>query len=151
MNIIYKHVVNKNKQVDSGLRRTTMIQIRWARTSKVRQLPGTPELPCCESGVVDSRILCVRNSAARSAAMFDPKILDDLSKKLSESLPAGLREMRADIDKNAKAALQSALAKLDLVTREEFDVQTAVLARSRALLDALAQRVADLEKQLLNK
>jgi len=83
--------------------------------------------------------------------MFDPKILDDLSKKLGESLPAGLREIRADIDKNAKAALQSALAKLDLVTREEFDVQTAVLARSRALLDALAQRVADLEKQLLNK
>ena len=80
--------------------------------------------------------------------MFDPKILDDLSKRLSESVPAGLREVRADIDKNARAALQGALAKLDLVTREEFDVQTAVLARSRALLDALAQRVAELEKQL---
>ena len=83
--------------------------------------------------------------------MFDPKILDDLSKRFSESVPAGLREVRADIDKNARAVLQSVLAKLDLVTREEFDVQTAVLARSRALLDALAQRVAELEKQLLNK
>jgi len=83
--------------------------------------------------------------------MFDPKILDDLSKRLNESVPAGLREVRADIDKNARAALQSVLAKLDLVTREEFDVQTAVLARSRALLDALAERVAELEKQLLKK
>ena len=83
--------------------------------------------------------------------MFDPKILDDLSKRLSESVPAGLREVRADIDKNARAALQSVLAKLDLVTREEFDVQTAVLARSRALLDALAQRVAELEKQVQKK
>ncbi len=83
--------------------------------------------------------------------MFDPKILDDLSKKLGGLVPAGLREVRADIDKNARATLQSALAKLDLVTREEFDVQTAVLARSRALLDALAQRVVELEKQLLHK
>ena len=83
--------------------------------------------------------------------MFDPKILDDLSKKLSESLPAGLREVRADIDKNARVVLQGMLAKFDLVTREEFDVQTAVLARSRALLDALTQRVTELEKQLLNK
>lgn len=83
--------------------------------------------------------------------MFDPKILDDLSKKLSESMPAGLREVRADIDKNARAVLQGALAKLDLVTREEFDVQTAVLARSRALLEVLTQRVAELEKQLLKK
>ncbi len=83
--------------------------------------------------------------------MFDPKILDDLSKRLSESVPAGLREVRDDIDKNARVVLQSAFAKLDLVTREEFDVQTAVLARSRALLDVLTQRVAELEKQLLNK
>ncbi len=83
--------------------------------------------------------------------MFDPKILDDLSKKLCESVPAGLREMRADIDKNTRAVLQGTLAKLDLVTREEFDVQTAVLARSRALLEVLALRVAELEKQLLNK
>ncbi len=83
--------------------------------------------------------------------MFDPKILDDLSKRLSDALPDGLRVMREDLDKNVRAAVQSTLAKLDLVTREEFDVQVAVLGRSRALLDALAQRVAELEKQLLNK
>ena len=65
--------------------------------------------------------------------MFDPKILDDLSKRLSESLPTSLREVRDDVDKNARAVLQSALAKLDLVTREEFDVQVATSpARRRA-------------------
>lgn len=83
--------------------------------------------------------------------MFDPKILDDLSKRLSDALPDGLRVVREDIDKNVRAAVQSTLAKLDLVTREEFDVQVAVLGRSRALLDALAERVAELEKQLLKK
>jgi len=83
--------------------------------------------------------------------MFDPKILDDLSKRLSDALPDGLRVVREDIDKNVRAAVQSTLAKLDLVTREEFDVQVAVLGRSRALLDALAERVAELERQLLKK
>ena len=83
--------------------------------------------------------------------MFDPKILDDLSKRLGEALPDGLRVVREDIDKNVRAVVQGTLAKLDLVTREEFDVQVAVLARSRALLDALAERVAELEKQLLKK
>jgi len=84
-------------------------------------------------------------------AMFDPKILDDLSRRLSDSLPAGLRVMRDDVDKNLRAAVQSALTRLDLVTREEFDVQVAVLARTRALLTVLETRVTELEAQLLKK
>lgn len=83
--------------------------------------------------------------------MFDPKILDDLSRRLSDSLPAGLRVMRDDVDKNLRAAVQSALTRLDLVTREEFDVQVAVLARTRALLTVLEARVTELEAQLLKK
>jgi BMFP domain-containing protein YqiC len=83
--------------------------------------------------------------------MFDPKILDDLSRRLSDSLPAGLRVMRDDVDKNMRAAMQSALTRLDLVTREEFDVQVAVLARTRALLTALEARVTALEAQLFKK
>ncbi|MHB8472201.1 MAG: ubiquinone biosynthesis accessory factor UbiK [Gammaproteobacteria bacterium] len=83
--------------------------------------------------------------------MFDPKILDDLSRRLSDSLPAGLRIMRDDVDKNLRAAVQSALTRLDLVTREEFDVQVAVLARTRALLTVLETRVTELEAQLLKK
>lgn len=83
--------------------------------------------------------------------MFDPKILDDLSRRLSDSLPAGLRIMRDDVDKNLRAAVQSALTRLDLVTREEFDVQVAVLARTRALLTVLETRVTELEAQLFKK
>jgi hypothetical protein len=52
------------------------------------------------------------------------------------------------VERNLRAALQAALNKLDLVTREEYDVQQAVLARSRAKLDELAIRVAVLEEQL---
>ena len=77
--------------------------------------------------------------------MFDPKILDDLSRRLSDSLPAGLRVMRDDVDKNMRAAMQSALTRLDLVTREEFDVQQEVLLRTREKLTELETRLAQLE------
>ena len=83
--------------------------------------------------------------------MLDPKLLDELSQRFSQSLPPGLRQMQADIEKNFRAGLQATFAKMDLVTREEFDVQQAVLARTRAKLEALEQQVAELEAQLLNK
>lgn len=54
---------------------------------------------------------------------LDPKILDELARKLADSVPAGLKELKADAERNFRAVLQSVLGKLDLVTREEFDVQ----------------------------
>ena len=74
--------------------------------------------------------------------MLNSKLFDDLSNRLTElaaSSPA------KDIEKNARALLSSAFARLDLVTREEFDVQAAVLARTREKLSALEVRVAALE------
>jgi BMFP domain-containing protein YqiC len=74
--------------------------------------------------------------------MLNPKLLDEMSSRMSSllaSTPAG------DIEKNLRAALGSLFAKLDLVTREEFDVQREVLARTRAKLQALEVRVAELE------
>lgn len=82
--------------------------------------------------------------------MLDPKALDELAKKFTENLPPGLRQMQTDMEKNVRAGLNSVFAKMDLVTREEFDVQQAVLARTRARLEALEQQVANLEQQLLN-
>ncbi|MCP5421043.1 MAG: accessory factor UbiK family protein [Gammaproteobacteria bacterium] len=79
--------------------------------------------------------------------MIDPKIIDDLSKRFAELVPAGFRQMQADLEKNFHAVLQTAFAKMDLVTREEFDVQQAVLARTRAKLEALEQQVAALEEK----
>ncbi len=81
--------------------------------------------------------------------MLNPKTLDDLAKRLSDAVPSGVKDLQQDMDKTLRAHLQSALGKLDLVTREEFDIQTKVLARTRAKVDALEQQVRSLETQLL--
>lgn len=78
--------------------------------------------------------------------MLDPKHLDDLAHRLANSLPKGLKALQEDIDRNVRAGLEAGLAKLDLVTREEFDVQTAVLARTRQKLETLERQVAELER-----
>ncbi len=70
--------------------------------------------------------------------------IDNLARLLAETLPQGLRSARDDLEKNFRSVLQSGLTKLDLVTREEFAVQEAVLARTREKLDALEQRLAEL-------
>ena len=77
--------------------------------------------------------------------MIDPKILDDISSKFSTLLAATPAK---DIEKNAKAMLGSVLGRLDIVTRDEFDVQTQVLTRTREKLTALEARVEALEKAL---
>lgn len=75
--------------------------------------------------------------------MLDPKILDDLGAKMSALLA---NSPAKDIEKNAKAVMGGLFSKLDLVTREEFDIQTEVLARTREKLKALEARVDALEK-----
>lgn len=75
--------------------------------------------------------------------MLNPKLLDDMASKLSSLLAA---TPASDIDKNMRALLGNAFAKLDLVTREEFDIQSQVLARTRAKLKVLEARVDALEK-----
>ncbi|MDR6092945.1 accessory factor UbiK family protein [Stenotrophomonas sp. SORGH_AS_0321] len=78
--------------------------------------------------------------------MIDLNQLDDLARRLSELVPPGLRQSREELQSTFKSALQAGLSKLDLVTREEFDVQRAVLLRTREKLDALEQVVAAMEK-----
>lgn len=80
--------------------------------------------------------------------MIDLKNLDDLARKLSDLVPPGLKDARADLEQNFKATLQAGLGRLDLVTREEFDVQRAVLLRTREKLDALERALAVLEARL---
>lgn len=77
--------------------------------------------------------------------------LDSLLEQITSALPGGWQEMRGDLERNLHAALRSALVKLDLVTREEFEIQREVLARTRAKCDALAAQVAELEKRVLEK
>lgn len=73
---------------------------------------------------------------------------DELTERLGRLLPEGAQEMRTDFERNARSMLQSTLSRMDLVTREEFDVQTDVLARTREQLEALDARVAALEERL---
>ena len=65
---------------------------------------------------------------------MDPKIIDDLAKKVADSMPESLRNLQNDVEQNFKATLQAGLGRLDLVTRDEFDVQANVLRRTRQKL-----------------
>ena len=80
--------------------------------------------------------------------MFDPKMLDEVAQKLSSVLPGGLQSVQQDIEQNFKTVLQNAFSKMDLVSREEFDVQTSVLSRTRAKVDALEKQLSDLEAKI---
>ena len=71
--------------------------------------------------------------------------LDNIARKLAEAVPEGLRSMRDDLEQNFRSVLRASLARLDLVTREEFEVQEAVLAKTRAKLEALETKVKELE------
>lgn len=76
------------------------------------------------------------------------KSIDDMARRIMGSLPAGFETMRQDIEKNVQAAIRSGLARMDLVTREEFEVQQAVLERTRAKLTALEAQMHELEERL---
>ena len=71
--------------------------------------------------------------------------IDELARRLVESVPQGLRSVKDDLEKNFQSVLRAGLGKLDLVTREEFEVQEAVLARTRQKLDALEERLLSIE------
>jgi ubiquinone biosynthesis accessory factor UbiK len=76
---------------------------------------------------------------------FDPRMIDDLARRLAGAVPEGVSALRRDLEQNFKGVLQSQLARLDLVTREEFDVQAAVLKRTREKLADLESRLSSLE------
>ena len=76
---------------------------------------------------------------------MDPRFIDDLARRLSAAVPPSVAALRRDLEDNFKAVLQAGLTRLDLVSRQEFDVQAAVLRRTREKLEALEARVAALE------
>lgn len=74
---------------------------------------------------------------------------EELAKLISGLLPADLRQGKADLERNIRAALNSALARMNLVTREEFDIQSELLSRTRVLVDELEKKVQDLEQRVI--
>ncbi|MGM0677910.1 accessory factor UbiK family protein [Ectothiorhodospira marina] len=81
--------------------------------------------------------------------MIDNKSLDEMVRKLTGMMPESVQHVQADIEKNLKAGLSGAFHRMDLVTREEFEVQAAVLERTRERLSAMELRVKALEKEFL--
>ena len=83
--------------------------------------------------------------------MLDPKKLEDLAKQIADAVPPGVKNMAEEAEGRVKTVLQSQLSKLDLVTREEFDIQSQVLIRTREKLDAIESSIAELEAKLAEK
>jgi BMFP domain-containing protein YqiC len=81
-------------------------------------------------------------------SFINPNSLDDLARRLADAVPPPLRALGRDLEGNFKAVLQAQFVKLDLVSRQEFDVQAALLARSQEKLAALEARVKELEGRL---
>ncbi|HDG1680676.1 TPA: accessory factor UbiK family protein [Kluyvera ascorbata] len=79
--------------------------------------------------------------------MIDPKKIEQIARQVHESMPKGLREFGDDIEKKVRQVIQSQLTRLDVVSREEFDVQTQVLLRTREKLALLEQRISELENR----
>ncbi len=82
--------------------------------------------------------------------MLDTTKIEELASKFSQKIPEGAKAFQQDIENNFKQVLQSLVTKMDLVTREEFDVQTKVLQRTREKIENLEKLVAELEKNQSN-
>jgi hypothetical protein len=78
--------------------------------------------------------------------MIDNQAINRLSEKINELLPPGLQQVKSDFDARLKSLLQQQLANYEMVSREEFDIQARVLARTREKLEAIEARLAELEK-----
>jgi ubiquinone biosynthesis accessory factor UbiK len=79
--------------------------------------------------------------------MIDPNVLDQLTKRLSDSIPDSFKLLQGDLEKNFKATIQAIFNDMNLVSRDEFDIQAALLARTVEKLKQLEERVSELEKE----
>ena len=83
--------------------------------------------------------------------MIDPKKIEEMARQIHNALPPGIKSLGEEVDKKVKQVLQSQLNKLDMVSREEFEVQTKVLLRTRERLVELEAKLAQLEEKLTGK
>ena len=83
--------------------------------------------------------------------MYSNGKIETLVKQIMAAVPADLRQAKVDLEKNLKAIISAALSKMELVTREEFDVQAELLARTRAALEKIQRHLAELEDKTSRK
>lgn len=104
------------------------------------------------SGATDARVRATTYPAdSQETAMIRPEDIETLSQRIGEMLPSGMKEGGEGFRRNLRAAVSAQLGRLDLVTREEFDVQRAVLQRSREKLERLQAQVDALEAELARR
>ena len=80
--------------------------------------------------------------------MFDPKRLEQIVKQIQDSMPKPVKDLGNDVEQKVREVIQAKLAQLDVVNREEFDVQTQVLMRTRQKLTEMEKRLAELEQKI---
>ena len=80
--------------------------------------------------------------------MAESRKVEEIAARLAQALPPGLKTLRAELEDNFRAILRANLERFDLVSRERFDAQAELLARTQAKLEGLEQRLAELEKKL---
>lgn len=83
--------------------------------------------------------------------MFDPKKLEQIAKQIHDSMPQPVKDLGSDVEQKVRQVIQGQLNKLDMVSREEFDVQTQVLLRTRQKLSDMEQKLNELEAKLSKK
>ncbi len=83
--------------------------------------------------------------------MFDPKKIEQVAKQIQDAMPAPVKELGSDVEQKVRQVIQGQLNKLDVVSREEFDVQTQVLLRTRQKLTEMEQKLTELESKLNEK
>ncbi len=83
--------------------------------------------------------------------MIKTELIDEMAERLSNTLPPGFKQFQAEMEKNFRAVMQGAFSKMDLVSREEFDVQSAVLLRTRQKVEQVEKQLSALEAQLNKK
>jgi|GEM_PF-544214 len=107
--------------------------------------PRIPTFPA--AGVMATRrVYSVQSQYhGEGAALMEQLRIDEIAKRLLAKVPQAARNIQADLEENFRAVLRASLSRLDLVTRDEFDVQTKVLERTRSRLEALEARVQELE------
>jgi|AZIJ01.1.fsa_nt_gi hypothetical protein len=79
---------------------------------------------------------------------MDPKKIEDIARQINESIPAGVRDLAGNIEQRVKTVLQQQLGKLDVVTREELDVQQQLLLRLRQRVDQLERELEAMKRDL---
>jgi BMFP domain-containing protein YqiC len=79
--------------------------------------------------------------------MLDPKFFDNLAKQLSSLIPSNIHLLREEFEKNNRSTLQTIFSKLDLVSREEFDVQARLLEKARERISGLEEKIKLYEQQ----